>query len=201
MAARYRERHPEASSIPLYIKIATFINPHDFGLKEHSIAAITAASASQGSLSIVTFTVQRLFYEGNPLSAATVILSALSIALFGYGLTGLLRPVTVWGEFSHLRLENEAILMIECSSISTGSCILVQHPPSHNTPESPLGRCPIFEKAPYLLVLPRWNGALPAATSLYYALAQLRIHPMSRVAKSYGREGEPVDELVWRKSE
>lgn len=31
-----------------------------------------------------------------PLSATTVVLSTLSIGLFGYGLAGLLRPVTVW---------------------------------------------------------------------------------------------------------
>jgi len=97
MAARWRERNPDKKRLPIYITLATFINPHSFGLKEHAIASITASSASQGSLSVVTFTVQRLFYEGNPLSAVTVILGILSISLFGYGLTGLLRPVTVWG--------------------------------------------------------------------------------------------------------
>lgn len=98
IAARWRERHPDRRRLPLWITLVKFINPHSFGLKEHALASITASSASQGSLSVVTFTVQRLFYEGNPLNAATVILGILSISLFGYGLTGLLRPVTVWGK-------------------------------------------------------------------------------------------------------
>jgi hypothetical protein len=98
LEASWRERNADAKRLPFYILIAKFINPHSFGLKEHAIASITASSASQGSLSVVTFTVQRLFYEGNPLNAATVILGILSISLFGYGLTGLLRPVTVWGK-------------------------------------------------------------------------------------------------------
>ena len=97
LEARWKERHPDRKPLPWYIRLAKFVNPHSFGLKEHAIAAITASSASQGSLSVVTFTVQRLFYEGNPLNAATVIMGILSISLFGYGLTGLLRPVTVWG--------------------------------------------------------------------------------------------------------
>jgi hypothetical protein len=104
MAARWRERNPDKKRLPVYITLAKFINPHSFGLKEHAIASITASSASQGSLSVVTFTVQRLFYEGNPLSAVTVILGILSISLFGYGLTGLLRPVTVWGMSIHILL-------------------------------------------------------------------------------------------------
>ena len=100
--ARWRAENPDRTRLPLYIIIAKFFNPHSFGLKEHAIASITASSASQGSLSVVTFTVQRLFYEGNPINAATVILGILSISLFGYGLTGLLRPVTVWGTSSDL---------------------------------------------------------------------------------------------------
>ena len=98
--ARWRAGNSDRTRLPLYIIIAKFVNPHSFGLKEHAIASITASSASQGSLSVVTFTVQRLFYEGNPINAATVILGILSISLFGYGLTGLLRPVTVWGKSS-----------------------------------------------------------------------------------------------------
>ena len=41
------------------------------------------------------FATQNLFYT-NKLSALNVILSTLSIGLFGYGLTGLYRPVTVY---------------------------------------------------------------------------------------------------------
>lgn len=106
LAAKYRERHPDRQRLPLWITVAKFINPHAFGLKEHALASITASSASQGSLSVVTFTVQRLFYEGNPLNAATVIMGILSISLFGYGLTGLLRPVTVWGKSTSSSVKN-----------------------------------------------------------------------------------------------
>lgn len=41
------------------------------------------------------FAAQKLFYD-LPLSPATVILSTISIGLFGYGLCGLLRPICVW---------------------------------------------------------------------------------------------------------
>jgi len=54
-----------------------------------------ATSASHGTGSISVFTVQILFHNQH-LSATTVILSTVSIALFGYGLTGLMQPITVW---------------------------------------------------------------------------------------------------------
>lgn len=41
------------------------------------------------------FAAQRLFYDMHP-SATTVILSTISIGLFGYGLCGVLRPICVW---------------------------------------------------------------------------------------------------------
>lgn len=41
------------------------------------------------------FAAQDLFYS-LPISTTTVILSLLSIGLFGYGLSGLLRPIAVW---------------------------------------------------------------------------------------------------------
>ncbi|WVQ69693.1 uncharacterized protein L199_007913 [Kwoniella botswanensis] len=91
---RWRDKHG-TGSLPFYVTFAKFINPSAFGLKEHSIAAITASAASNGAASISVFTVQNLFYDVK-LTATTVILSTLSIGLFGYGLTGILRPVTVW---------------------------------------------------------------------------------------------------------
>lgn len=54
-----------------------------------------ASSASNGASSVSVFTVQNLFYD-QKLTANTVILTTLSIGLFGYGLTGILRPITVW---------------------------------------------------------------------------------------------------------
>lgn len=41
------------------------------------------------------FAAQDLFYN-LPLNAATVILCTLSIGLFGYGISGILRPIAVW---------------------------------------------------------------------------------------------------------
>jgi hypothetical protein len=41
------------------------------------------------------FAAQDLFYD-LPLSATTVVLSVISIGLFGYGLCGILRPICVW---------------------------------------------------------------------------------------------------------
>jgi hypothetical protein len=64
-------------------------------LKEHAICSITATSASNAAISSQVFAAQDLFYN-MPLQAGTVILSTLSIGLFGYGLAGLLRPIAVW---------------------------------------------------------------------------------------------------------
>lgn len=41
------------------------------------------------------FTAQDLFYD-LPLKATTVVLSVISIGLFGYGVSGILRPIAVW---------------------------------------------------------------------------------------------------------
>lgn len=78
------------------ITITHFINPGPFGLKEHAVAAITASSTSNGVASILVFTTQEIFYPDNPVTTTTVILSTLSIGLFGYGLAGFLRPVAVY---------------------------------------------------------------------------------------------------------
>ncbi|KAK6903319.1 hypothetical protein I203_108584 [Kwoniella mangroviensis CBS 8507] len=78
-----------------YPELAKFINPSAFRLKEHFIAAISASAASNGAVGISVFTVQNLFYDIK-LTPTTVILSTLSIGLFGYGLTGIFRPITVW---------------------------------------------------------------------------------------------------------
>lgn len=59
------------------------------------MCAITATSASNASASVQVFAAQDLFYD-LPLSAATVILSTISIGLFGYGICGVMRPIAVW---------------------------------------------------------------------------------------------------------
>ena len=77
------------------MQLRVVINPGPWGLKEHAICAITATSASQAAPSSQVFAAQRLFYDLNP-SPTTVILSTISIGLFGYGLCGVLRPICVW---------------------------------------------------------------------------------------------------------
>ncbi|KAG6149703.1 hypothetical protein E4U37_006692 [Claviceps purpurea] len=82
-------------SLPLRIRLARFINPGPWNLKEHTVCAITATSASNAAASITVFTAQDLFYDLPP-DATTIILSVISIGLFGYGLCGVLRPICVW---------------------------------------------------------------------------------------------------------
>lgn len=81
--------------LPIWIAVVKFINHGPWSLKEHSICAITAASASNVAAASTVFAAQNLFYD-LPLSAATVILSTISIGLFGYGLCGMMRPIAVW---------------------------------------------------------------------------------------------------------
>ncbi|EED14685.1 oligopeptide transporter, putative [Talaromyces stipitatus ATCC 10500] len=85
--------------LPRWIKIISFFNYGPWNLKEHAICSITATSASNGMASSEVFATQKLFYD-LPLSATTVILSTLSIGLFGYGMAGIIRPIAVWHEES-----------------------------------------------------------------------------------------------------
>lgn len=94
LAARWREQGGQGK-LPLGISIATFLNPGPWGLKEHAICSITATSATNAAASIEVFSAQMLFYD-LPISATTVILSVISIGLFGYGLSGIMRPINVW---------------------------------------------------------------------------------------------------------
>lgn len=88
-------REGSRGKIPLWIKLWKIVNPREWSLKEHAICAITASSASNGTASVSVFAAQTLFYD-LPISTTTVILSVLSIGLFGYGLTGIVRPIAVW---------------------------------------------------------------------------------------------------------
>ncbi|KXH57173.1 OPT oligopeptide transporter [Colletotrichum salicis] len=94
LEARWRQDHPEGE-LPAYIKFFKFINPGPWGLKEHAICSITATSASNAAASIQVFAAQDLFYD-LPLSPTTVVLTVISIGLFGYGICGVMRPIAVW---------------------------------------------------------------------------------------------------------
>ncbi|THH01076.1 hypothetical protein EW026_g1569 [Hermanssonia centrifuga] len=75
--------------------ILHFINPGDFHLKEHVVASLVASTAAGGSSAVMNFAVQRLYYDTN-VHATTAVLATFSTACFGYGLVGLLRPLTVY---------------------------------------------------------------------------------------------------------
>lgn len=94
---KLRERwgdEPTSKAKRWLIKIAHFINPCEFGLKEHAIIVITASSASNGSSSLTVFATQMLYYK-NTISAGNVVMTTVSMGLFGYGLCGLLRPLII----------------------------------------------------------------------------------------------------------
>ncbi|KAF8610390.1 oligopeptide transporter [Ceratobasidium sp. AG-I] len=80
---------------PWLVPIVRFINPGPFGLKEHVIATLIATTAAGGATAVNIFAVQRLFYDAE-VSASTAVLATFSTACFGYGLVGLLRPLTVF---------------------------------------------------------------------------------------------------------
>ncbi|THH14179.1 hypothetical protein EW146_g6118 [Bondarzewia mesenterica] len=71
------------------------INPGEFKIKEHVLSTIVASTASYGSTSVLNFAVQRLYYDTH-VGATTAVLATFSTAVFGYGIVGLLRPLTVY---------------------------------------------------------------------------------------------------------
>lgn len=75
--------------------IAGFINPGPFGLKEHAVATLLCTTAGNGSSAVNNFAVQKLFYNAD-VNVTTAILATFSTACFGYGIVGLLRPLTVY---------------------------------------------------------------------------------------------------------
>ncbi|RDX52925.1 oligopeptide transporter [Lentinus brumalis] len=72
-----------------------FINPGEFRIKEHVVSSLVASTAAYGSTAVMNFAVQRLYYDTN-VEATTAVLATFSTACFGYGLVGLLRPLTVY---------------------------------------------------------------------------------------------------------
>ncbi|KZT71957.1 OPT superfamily oligopeptide transporter [Daedalea quercina L-15889] len=75
--------------------VLDFVNPGEFRIKEHVVATLVASTAAGGSTAVQNFAVQRLYYDTN-VKATTAILATFSTACFGYGLVGLLRPLTVY---------------------------------------------------------------------------------------------------------
>ncbi|CAE6455014.1 unnamed protein product [Rhizoctonia solani] len=81
--------------IPWLVPIVRMVNPGPFGLKEHVVATLIATTAAYGATAVNIFAVQRLFYNAE-VNATTAVLATFSTASFGYGLVGLLRPLTVY---------------------------------------------------------------------------------------------------------
>ncbi|KAH7929974.1 OPT superfamily oligopeptide transporter [Leucogyrophana mollusca] len=75
--------------------VIEFINPGEFRIKEHVIASLVASSSTVSSTAVQNFAVQRLYYDTD-VKATTAILATFSTACFGYGLVGILRPLTVY---------------------------------------------------------------------------------------------------------
>ncbi|KAJ8693416.1 hypothetical protein PTI98_008409 [Pleurotus ostreatus] len=83
-----------------------FINPGEFRIKEHVVASLVASTAAGGSSAVMNFAVQRLYYDTR-VSASTAVLATFSTACFGYGIVGILRPLSIypsdmvyWGNLS-----------------------------------------------------------------------------------------------------
>ncbi|KAF9051472.1 oligopeptide transporter [Panaeolus papilionaceus] len=76
-------------------RLIHFINPGPFTIKEHVVASLVASTAASGSSAVQNFAVQKLYYD-TKVEATTAILATFSTACFGYGLVGLLRPLTVY---------------------------------------------------------------------------------------------------------
>ncbi|OJJ52396.1 hypothetical protein ASPSYDRAFT_62902 [Aspergillus sydowii CBS 593.65] len=87
---------PERFPHPWFQKTLRFLNSgQHFGIKEHVVAALIASSGNNGIAGAEVHAVERLFYDLH-ISASTAVLSTFSIALCGFVLAGLLRPLIVY---------------------------------------------------------------------------------------------------------
>jgi len=76
--------------------VLKFVNSgQHFGLKEHVVATLIASSANNGLSGVEIYAVERLFYN-RTVSASTAVLGTFSIALCGFILAGVLRPLIVY---------------------------------------------------------------------------------------------------------
>ncbi|KAL4880298.1 OPT oligopeptide transporter protein-domain-containing protein [Aspergillus karnatakaensis] len=88
--------NPDRFKSPWVRKVLQFLNSgQHFGIKEHVVAALIASSGNNGLSGVEVHAVERLFYNIH-ISAATAVLSTFSIALCGFVLAGILRPLIVY---------------------------------------------------------------------------------------------------------
>ncbi|KAF4583571.1 hypothetical protein EYR38_002324 [Pleurotus pulmonarius] len=64
-------------------------------LCQHVVASLVASTAAGGSSAVMNFAVQRLYYDTR-VSASTAVLATFSTACFGYGIVGILRPLSIY---------------------------------------------------------------------------------------------------------
>lgn len=67
---------------PKWISALRFLNPGPFRLKEHAIIVICCTASGDDDGATMLFAAQRLFYD-LPLNATIIVLSLISIGLFG----------------------------------------------------------------------------------------------------------------------
>ncbi|KAB8217680.1 OPT oligopeptide transporter protein-domain-containing protein [Aspergillus novoparasiticus] len=76
--------------------VLTFLNfGQRFTIKEHVVAALIASSGNNGLNGVEVYAVERLFYNRG-VSATTAVLGTFSMALCGFVLAGIMRPLIVY---------------------------------------------------------------------------------------------------------
>ncbi|GMF71262.1 unnamed protein product [Aspergillus oryzae] len=76
--------------------LLTFLNfGQRFTIKEHVVAALIASSGNNGLNGVEVYAVERLFYNRG-VSATTAVLGTFSMALCGFVLAGIMRPLIVY---------------------------------------------------------------------------------------------------------
>ncbi|CAG8214265.1 unnamed protein product [Penicillium olsonii] len=106
---RWRARRGQGKT-PKWISALRFLNPGPFGIKEHAAIMICSSATTDDADFTALFAAQKLFYDV-PLTATSIVLTLISVGLFGYGVCGLIRPVAVW----HL----EAVYWTNIPSVKT----------------------------------------------------------------------------------
>ena len=160
----------------------------------------------------MVFAAQNLFF-GLPLTATTVILSTISIGLFGYGLAGVLRPIAVWhvdavywstlpvvktlqgksrGEpFSKFDLS--LLKYYKLPRTTSFECLLTSY-----QPRSSLAKPERKQVSPSLLVCFRGHVHLRVLPCLHVSVAQLYIYSVSSSNARCGLEGIFTHKCLWR---
>jgi OPT family oligopeptide transporter len=88
-------RHTDKPGLKWLNPILWFLNPHPFNIKEHTLIAIIATTASTAALGTEVLAVQKLWYTSS-VSQGVGIFVIFSSQILGYGIVGLVRKVLVY---------------------------------------------------------------------------------------------------------